>query len=183
MGQYYRAITKDCEGNITTYNRRVNGEYTFAKLMEHSWWNNPFVCTMTKKLYHNPMQVAWVGDYSDEESANGETNLYDFAWSAEGDEKAVGVERDELSLDGKYLVNHTKKLYLDCNAYSSRSKDKRGDIIHPLPLLTAIGNGHGGGDYYGKNRKDVGSWCYDLISVEDVPSEGYEPISYTFIEN
>jgi len=37
---------------------------------------------------------------------------------------------------------------------------------HPLPLLTALGNGMGGGDYRGKEGKDnIGSWAFDEIYV------------------
>lgn len=37
-----------------------------------------------------------------------------------------------------------------------------------MPLLTAVGNGKGGGDYYGDraiNKEDVGLWAGDLIEI------------------
>lgn len=66
MGQYYNVVTMDEAGVIKAYDRHVDGEYTPAKLMEHSWWFNEFVSTITKMLYHNPMRIAWVGDYADQ---------------------------------------------------------------------------------------------------------------------
>ncbi len=174
MGQYYTPVTKDADGNITAYSRKVDGEYTPAKLTEHSWWKNPFVCTLTKKLLHNPMQVAWVGDYAEEET------LYQYAYG----EEVIGqdVTGDELRLDGKFLVNHSQKIYLDCDAYKKRCFDRNGWILHPLPLLTAAGNGKGGGDYHGCNAAQTGSWCWDLISVENAPPENYMAVEYTFID-
>ncbi|MEE3405687.1 MAG: hypothetical protein VZR73_16540 [Acutalibacteraceae bacterium] len=180
MGQYYRPVTKDKEGNITAYSRAVDGEYTMAKLTEHSWWDNPFVCTLTKKLLHNPMQVAWVGDYAEKDEFDAEERLCEYAWGEDADEQ--DVTRDELRLDGKFLVNHSQKVYLNCNAYKENSLDGHDWILHPLPLLTAIGNGKGGGDYRGCNANHVGDWCWDLISVEDAPPEGYREVEYTFID-
>ena len=180
MGQYYKPVTKDKDGKITAYSRTVDGEYTLAKLTEHSWWDDPFVCTLTKKLLHNPMQVAWVGDYAEKDEFDAEEPLCRYAWGDDADEQ--DVTRDELRLDGKYLVNHSLRVYLDCDVYKKNSLDDRGWILHPLPLLTAIGNGKGGGDYYGCWMNRIGDWCWDLISVEDAPPEGYHEVEYTFID-
>ena len=41
-----------------------------------------------------------------------------------------------------------------------------GWIIHPLPLLTCIGNGGSGGDYFSDiGQDDVGTWAFDEIYV------------------
>jgi hypothetical protein len=64
-----------------------------------------------------------------------------------------------------YIVNHTKKVYIE----------KKGDF-HPLPILTAEGNGRGGGDYNGPNMDLVGTWARDVISME------HEAPDYTRIE-
>ena len=46
--------------------------------------------------------------------------------------------------------------------------------MNPVSLLTAIGNGLGGGDYcYAEQRNDVGIWALDLISIEDEEPQGY----------
>ena len=177
MGQYYNVVIKDSKGKVTSFDRSVNGEYTMAKLTEHSWWYNEFVSTITNMLWHNPTQVAWVGDHAEDDQIAIEHNLYELAWN-----NAQGVEKCELLLDGKYLVNHSKKIYLDCDAYRKRSQSDDDWCIHPLPLLTAVGNGKGGGDYRGINEKDTGTWCWDLISVEDTPPKDYKAIEYTFID-
>ena len=39
--------------------------------------------------------------------------------------------------------------------------------LHPLSLLTAEGNGRGGGDYNGPNMDMVGTWARDVISMEN----------------
>ena len=39
MGQYFMPILGNAFGtDCKVFNRSVDGEYTFAKLMEHSWW-------------------------------------------------------------------------------------------------------------------------------------------------
>jgi len=35
-----------------------------------------------------------------------------------------------------------------------------------MSLLTAEGNGQGGGDYWGKDEKKVGMWARDVISTD-----------------
>lgn len=176
MGQYYMVYTKR-NGREKVYDRFVDNQYTMAKLMEHSWWRNPFVNTMCYKIHHKPTQVAWVGDYVEKE----EFEPYERVWG--DDAKSYGVTEAQVVLDEKYLVNHTKKEYVDCNAYYERSVTKDKWCVHPLPLLTVIGNGRGGGDYRSENGKEfVGTWCNDLISVEEEEPKTYKEISPTFKE-
>lgn len=190
MGQYYRPIlTNNANGNERVYNRHVDGEYTGAKLMEHSWWENEFVGTICSKLFKKPMKVAWVGDYADDaETTNGieKTDLIRLCKKAWDKGKGYGVKKKVLLLDGLFLVNHTKKIYVDCSEYKEKSIMKDGWCIHPLPLLTALGNGLGGGDYnYPSADSDaqaVGSWANDTISIEKGIPDGYEKVSYVFKE-
>lgn len=42
-------------------------------------------------------------------------------------------------------------------------------IVHPLPLLTSLGNGKGGGDYHGLNMEWVGAWA--LHAIEAIPED------------
>lgn len=184
MGQYYRPILTNAKGYEMVYNRYVDGEYTMAKLMEHSWWLNPFVSTICSKLYRNPMKVVWVGDYADDANVtNGIerdelVRLCKKAWNGKGS----GVKEKLLYLSHMYLVNHTKKVYIKCSEYEKECTDSYGWCIHPLPLLTAIGNGLGGGDYRGGNQSDVGAWANDLISVESEYPKEYEKMHYEFKE-
>lgn len=188
MGQYYRPILTNANGYERVYNRDVDGEYTMAKLMEHSWWLNPFVSTICKKLLKNPMKVVWVGDYADDaDVTNGIekaelARLHKKAWAGKG----YGIKKNELFLNDYlmryYLVNHTKKIYLDCDEYYNDCVSD-GWCIHPLPLLTAIGNGLGGGDYREDDDWQVGQWANDVISVEETVPEGYEKERYVFRED
>ncbi len=172
MRQYYRPVIDSGIESRIVYNRRVDGEYTPAMLMEHSWWYNDFVGTICWILYLVPHRIAWVGDYSNEEQYGQlGKELHDIAWAK--DEDGVGVAKDVLLLDGKVILNHTKKMYVCCDEYKQKSVDRDGWVAHPLPLLTAIGNGSGGGDYRGVNEEDVGCWCFDEIEVADMVKEGY----------
>ena len=58
------------------------------------------------------------------------------------------------------IVNYSKKEYVKI---SDCKKDKWGKI-NPLPLLTALGNGRGGGDYSG-NMRFIGRWAFDEIGI------------------
>lgn len=169
MGQYYMVKVND-----KVYNREVNGQYTMAKLMEHSWWENSFVNTICHEIFKKPKTVAWVGDYSNEENKE----LYESVWGEKV--KTYGINEAQVSLSGKFLVNHTKLEYLNCSKYYENSVDKEGWCINPLPLLTSIGNGNGGGDYCGTDMEYVGKWCNDEISVELEKPEGF--IEYIEIE-
>ena len=79
MGQYYRAILGDAFGlNCKVFDRSVDGEYTFAKLLEHSWWLNTFVNAFSEFIYNEPNRVAWGGDYADEPDDFDFTNCFAF---------------------------------------------------------------------------------------------------------
>lgn len=173
MGQYYMTLTIDGPKK-TVYDRSVDGEYTMAKLTEHSWWLNPFVCAICEKLYNHPMKVAWVGDYAED------FEFFDEVWNK--NVQTAGVSYSEFTLDGRYLVNHSKKEYLNCDNFRKECREDDDWCLHPLPLLTAVGNGNGGGDYFGINKRKVGAWCMDEISVEDSIPEGYEECFYRFYE-
>jgi hypothetical protein len=79
-----------------------------------------------------------------------------------------------------YLVNETKGLYVDYEKVKPTTK--WGHRIDPLPLLTAEGNGRGGGDYEGRNMKLVGSWARDVIYVTDNLPEGLTELIPAFEE-
>lgn len=185
MGQYYHVFLEQNK-KTTIFNRDVDGEYTMAKLMEHSWWKNPFVASFTKLLYKEPSRVIWMGDYADDDShcqklsSDFERNFFKEIYGDGVEEK--DIKEDVLLLDDKYLVNHTKNVYIDCNSYKEKALND-GWTIHPLPLLTALGNGQGGGDYFSRvHKEDVGTWAFDEISVEDTIPEGYDVVDIYFKE-
>lgn len=186
MGQYYMVLLEK-DGERKILDRSVDGEYTAAKLMEHSWWKNPFVGTVCKMLLNNPTKIIWMGDYADDTEKIKELSdedLYSAVWG--DDVKKEGVMKNVLLLDGLFLVNHTKKEYINCDEYKKACIDEDGWYIHPLPLMTAIGNGLGGGDYYGINKDKVGYWDYDEISVEKAHPSNYTCLdieNISFVEN
>lgn len=169
MGQYYLAIIlaeKSDKEYIRTYippHMYNNG----AKLMEHSYINNNFVRIVENLIGPKGMfykcRLVWAGDYADNEP-DSDKNLYSMC-----NEKDGFISNNE-QVSYPYIVNHTKKMYVM----------KKGNI-HPLPLLTAEGNGRGGGDYRESNNTLVGSWARDVISMEnEVPD--YTLLEYEFSE-
>ena len=163
MGQYYNAVLK-INGGKEVFSTYVDGEFVGCKLMEHSYWGNSFVLAIASKFWRTKGQLAWVGDYADED---------DFNWNTEFEDVYSNIARADLSyngfrLEGKYLINHTKKIFIDLDEYKNLLK-KEDWIINPLSLLTAVGNGKGGGDFGNEQvgAKMVGSWTWDIIEITD----------------
>ena len=163
MGQYYNAVIETNENKEVFYHQ-VDGEYMMAKLMEHSYWSNPFVLAVASKLWRTQGRIAWVGDYADSE---------DFNWNEDfADSHAEKVPREDLTyngfrLEGKSFINHSKKQFIDLDQYKELLKDERW-IISPIPLLTAVGNGKGGGDFRsGKGKDIIGTWAWDIVEITD----------------
>ena len=191
MGQYYRPILGDKYGlNCKVFDRSVDGEYTFAKLLEHSWWQNLFVNAFSEFLYNEPSRVCWVGDYADEPDDFDFQNCsafyvpcYKEVWGETIDTNTVSFS--DFTLDGKFLLNHDTKQFVDLAEYKSASVDKHGWIIHPLPLLTAVGNDRGGGDFHEGNTgyENVGIWAWQLLSFADKPTKDFSKISIVFKED
>lgn len=165
MGQYYTpVIMKDDKISTFLCYDYGNG----AKLMEHSYIGNSFTETVLKQLLNKPARLAWVGDYAEPEDVENEL-AEKFIKIENNDEpyrkkpKKVGAMENSAML---VFINHSKKEYIDITYYILKNgADRYGCIIHPIPLLTAIGNGKGGGDYRGKNEDIVGRWACDVIEA------------------
>jgi hypothetical protein len=179
MGQYYYAVIG-----------RVNTDNTFAidrwvhphrfgnglKLMEHSYVGNEVVNRVEKELMGQRAAVVWAGDYADLEKGSDE-NLYIECGKNEDKQllppkQVKSIWKDDCgerrSPDARFIVNHTARQW--CEIPSSRN-GKTGLVVHPLPLLTAEGNGRGGGDYHGP-EKYVGLWARHYLEV--VPELTFE---------
>lgn len=191
MGQYYRPILGDAYGlNCMVFDRSVDDKYTLAKLMEHSWWLNPFVNSFAAQIYNCKSRVCWVGDYADEPNDFKFTKNsafyvpnYKEVW---GDRvNLLKSHSTDFTLDGKFLLNHDTKEFLDLDEYKETSKDKYGWTIHPLPLLTSVGNDRGGGDFHKGNigYEFVGIWAWQLISIADNIPANFKPVTIIFKEN
>jgi len=158
MGQYYKPI---CLDNELQEQWIYSHEYDNGlKLMEHSYIGNNFVGMVERLLSDGNMwhmrPLVWAGDYADTDKFQLH-NLYE-----QCDEYNQFKNKKELKpLNVRYIINHTKKEFVDKNKVP---KDKDGWRVHPLPLLTCEGNGRGGGDYRLDNP-NLGRWSRDIISV------------------
>lgn len=167
MGQYYTPVLIDEEnGDEKRYSPHNYGNG--AKLMEHSYIGNRFVETICNEILEHPMRVAWVGDYSDgvvdEDKYKDIPNIKRFI-EIESDVTLGHLYANPKEVNGNvssinyFILNHTKKEYIRMYTYAFNNNTN----IHPLPLLTSIGNGEGGGDYFGSCKELCGSWCGDVI--------------------
>lgn len=198
MGQYYRPCilkknwklaTQPIAATVCPYDYD-NG----AKLTEHSYIGNNFVSVVAQllggKYFGHPF--VWCGDYADSVKVRGKdcdlytkANEYTYKYyhnatsydTSKKYDKIRGMVEDEWK-DFKYLINLTKKVYVKLPKYDKKQGKWR---VHPLPLLTALGNGRGGGDYRLKNKK-VGSWAFDRIGMsnDDKDIEGMKKVSGYF---
>ena len=174
MGQYYKACVENDEGTVILDSW---GYGSGAKLMEHSWMGNDFVNAVYTLIENKPSDIGWVGDYSDSVGVN--EAIYKMCWGEECEgEGARNVEPKDFFKNGEYegfLVNYTKKQMIDMKKYAKLAEVEegylKGWIVNPLPLLTAIGNGQGGGDYRGENMEMVGHWYMDSIAFEHEPKD------------
>lgn len=176
MGQYYHPIILDAVGKIVVWMNAQNYE-NGLKLMEHSYLKNSFVNTFEFGLSpegpYYKSRVAWAGDYADLEPGH-DTNLY-----AMCHEYNLIRPEPKSTLKYRYVVNHSKKLYVD----KSKIPCPTGCYtIHPLPLLTVEGNGRGGGDYH-TDSELVGSWARDIISVEETITDEFQELVFNLTEN
>lgn len=178
MGQYYVAVNVDNMEHVNPHHYD-NG----AKLMEHSYIGNNFVEAVEflliddgeKKARWSGNRISWAGDYAPKLQGE-EENLY---MSVKGDGLQMLIEA--IPEDYKYLINLDKKEYIDKSKCPNMSSDWADFKVHPLPLLTAEGNGMGGGDYRGDNNY-AGSWARNRIALVKQVPEGYTEIIPNFDE-
>ena len=200
MGQYYLGYVNH-NGKIKVFDNKVDGEWTGLKLMEHSYMLNSYVSNVVNDLFYNKGQVCWVGDYYKEDdysqvNCNNKElvkSIGDYTWDDSTKRIKCTIKKVRY-LGNCLIVNHTKKLIIDCDDYYEKNKwyeewegKKYPWCIHPLPLLTCSAN-HSGGSYYGVNQKDCGTWFNDVIEVvvkwdlDDLVKKGYKVTNYHFSE-
>ena len=178
MGQYYTPYVKQGKKEIK-FDNKVDGDYNGLKLMEHSWWLNCYVGQVVNQIFYKKGNVAWVGDYYDENNyaqvnCNKEEveRIGELVWNKNSSLKETASHtRKARTLSDCLLVNHTKKLFINGNKYFKENKTvetwngKDYDCcVHPLPLLTCSAN-HSGGSYYGINKDLCGTWFNDVLEV------------------
>ena len=199
MGQYYTPLLFSADKPISAKSficsfdphHFVNG----AKLTEHSFFGNNLVNTIIATISKlGKARLVWAGDYADKVKR---IDLYK-KFNSLNNIKEEAIPEKEY----RYMVNHTKKECVNLDEYPRKYTTIKyeangntfypvpceGDMLHPLPLLTCIGNGRGGGDYYPKygsteTAEYVGRWAGDVISFsDDKPDDTYTEISPIFID-
>lgn len=172
MGQYYMPIIK--RGNIL---RRVYSHdfHNGLKLTEHSYIGNNFVNVVANDIVERPAQLYWVGDYAEESDFISDAmfkKIYGYAWRRKTNDKTtvIGVNEEFDWSKDWYYINETKKQFM--------LMPKEGDwVFTPISLLTAIGNGRGGGDYHRENSM-IGYWAGDKVYLStNKPNEKYLDIT------
>jgi len=178
MGQYYKALILAEKTDNKEFIRASldAGNYQEGmKLIEHSYIENPFVSAVEYLLSPKGMfyksRIVWAGDYAENEPYS-DKNLYTMDTNEMDYIPKLPPSYIEIVNQYSYILNHSKKMYIT-------KKDK---VIHPLPLLTAEGNGNGGGDYYGENKNIVGTWARDVISISDTVPEGFTELKCVFMD-
>lgn len=208
MGQYYKPIIIYPDNSVATlYSHQFDGG---LKLTEHSWISNELVNAVYSRINKNPRKVAWIGDYSaDDYQECGEPytqqlpyeefmKFYQCAWSDENEDLQIPPSRysqEDLNLINHstrrmYLINHTLREYLDLGKYIKRCTVKEGNFegfcMDPLPMLTACGNGRGGGDFRRSESntgyEQVGIWAFHQLEISRTPPDTYIERSYGFVE-
>jgi len=205
MGQRYHAVLVKKNGRIAAINNPS------GKLMEHSYIDNSYVCSVAAQIAAEPHRVFWMGEYAGGviSPCSGNSDIL-----SEYDEKekircftdtndALLGRCDKAAWEGKtvsavdaptvnmkvgYLCNHTKKEYINLAVYCERlvatayGNNKR-YVINPLSLLTAIGNRRNGGDYYPENPNysSVGIWAGDFISYEAEEPSDMQNVSFKYL--
>lgn len=107
-----------------------------------------------------------LGIYDKKDGKYSET-LYNFA---DKNFKKINLERLEDE-EYKYIYNHNKKEFINLEhcplAWLYKEKNEYVQVkISPISLLLALGNGMGGGDYWGNNCNMVGKYIEDVQDLE-----------------
>lgn len=202
MGQYYTPVEILYFGDgthfVISFSCQVKGlGHNGVKLMEHSWWNNEFLTNFCARLYERSREnnkethILWLGDYAELDGLSSLEGLsacfarvVQRSWLKQAlqdpnrKEIDIGNTNPDFSLINKFLVNTTKQEFINCTTYYNCNHDVDDWCIHPLPLLTAVGNAEGGGDYFGVNNELVGRWAGDALYIDD--EEPVEPFKEIF---
>jgi len=164
MGQCYKAVNIDKKEYV-----RPHAYDNGAKLLEHSYIKNDFlgvVTTLLKKEWKGD-RVIWLGDYFEKDENP------DIPLDNEAVEKYDELTPKAIVVQKGFLNNLTKKISIDLSKVKATYDiEEDGYVMHPLAILTACGNGRGGGDLNDEKHyltKLAGTWAGDNLSVTDKP--------------
>lgn len=184
MGQYWSAVLLDDENGMFKVIRPFSYKCG-SKLKEHAYLSNPCCRAVMQELADGPKRVAWIGDYSNYILGDEYEKKLDWsefmewfnaAWdhekAKEGKRRSMVIApmvSTNMAYPLVYLVNHTAKQYINLNDFRKKNTFDTGAeyghhklCYHPLPILTACGNGRGGGDI---QSEYAGKWAFDEIEV------------------
>jgi len=178
MGQYYHPISLDKKQHLSTHDYD-NG----LKLMEHSYIGNSFMDVVEFLLsplgeWHKN-KLVWAGDYADPEPDGKDENDNLNHRITEHDKNKINPT-EKIGEEYHFIVNHDTKEYIDKRNVNPISKEDDYQI-HPLSLLTCEGNGRGGGDFRGEDKR-IGMWARNSISIEKEIPKDYTEIDGNFVE-
>ena len=149
MGQYYKAVvaTKDYGAKDTAV--FSPGVYKqFKKLLEHGWMGD-YGDTFEDELDEKHKECSYIPKCNEV-----------FCYDSPSPLKEIRKPLYDGTFDylGKFLCNHTQKKFIDIAKFYEKNRAKAPwsnavMCLDPLPILTAIGNGQGGGDYYDPNKE------------------------------
>lgn len=192
MEQLFKPITANVYGDFkSTYEYSTEEEQKHITLMDYIGWDNHFVNSLAYMYYDNPGRICWMGQFATKDDFSKLSTSVDISLSKPIIEDVWDdivyinhVEEVDFTLDDKYLVNFDKHLYIDINKYKQSSLRKDGTIIHPLPLLMALGNKEYDGDFKSENvgYEHVGKWCWQLFGIRDNIPKNYTEIEIIFAE-
>ena len=123
-----------------------------------------------------------MGDYSEDDELRKITTEdlnYDMVWGDRDNFHEFPAPR--FGYKGKYLVNWSKGVYISFDLWKKHYEKDEWPLC-PFAILTAIGNGRGGGDYEGIEMDRVGEWAWDEISIEKKPPVGFKLLNFCFKE-
>lgn len=183
MGQYYKTVFLESDKKTPIAYACAHSVNNGIKLMEHSYIDNSLLNAVLNYMYKNKdvqtFHLVWAGDYADTEQETDRT-LYDMC--REQQEIPYDTERPEV----RFIVNVDKKRFVDLWGVPDYTRW----AAHPLALLTAEGNGRGGGDYNGTSMNLVGTWARDTLTVmgtdlnaiRELQDAGYTELKPDFVE-
>jgi hypothetical protein len=165
------------------------------KLMEHSYIGNTLTDVVAALITVEPKRLVWLGDYGEfADCKNKNITEQQFnkvrhqIWKKRTAPLLKGIKTIDGLMTKGFLLNYTKMEYIDLAAYCHKVRGWD-YMINPLPLLTAVGNGKGGGDYWRKNTTSynkVGTWAFDVIQYWPEATKetlkGFKQIRFAFTE-
>ena len=164
MGQYYMPVIQEERKLYRVYSHDFGNGF---KLTEHSYIGNSFMNVVCNYMVDNAVKLWWCGYYVEAEDFEDEKEfkrIYDYAWNREENGRTTIPEKNTDFDWSKqwYFVNETKKEFVKMPV---RKKEEECDWTYNcVSLLTAVGNGRGGGDYRKEDMLSVvGYWAGDVV--------------------